>query len=116
MKKILSILLMIICFFSISGCQNEARVNIEDAVYGIDITFRKEDNGSNFTDKTYWDIKYFVNHEKIDLSTANRVEIKTYIPKYDNHSNLGTYAKTFYASIPEDVAPEKENNKKNGKK
>ena len=81
MKKILSILLMIICFFSISGCQNEARVNIEDAVYGIDITFRKEDNGSNFTDKTYWDIKYFVNHEKIDLSTANRVEIKTYIPK-----------------------------------
>ena len=110
MKKILSILLMIICFFSISGCQNEARVNIDDAVYGIDITFRLVDTGSEWTKKTYWDIKYFVDHEKIDLSSANRVEIKTYIPKYDNYSNLGTYAKTFYASIPEDVTPEKDKN------
>ena len=73
MKKILSILLMIICFFTITGCQNEARVNIDDAVYGIDITFRLVDTGSEWTKKTYWDIKYFVDHEKIDLSSANRV-------------------------------------------
>lgn len=110
MKKIFTLLLLILCLFGITGCQNETRVDIERAVYGIDITFRLEDNGLSWQDKQYWDIKYYVDHEQFDLTTANSVELRTYIPTYDIHHNLNTYRKDFKGVIPDDVTPTKDNN------
>ena len=109
-KKLLQIQLFIVCLFTFNGCRNELEVDIEKSVVGIDITVLHEEYKDKFDYKNFWIIKYFVDPESFSVADANRIKIKTYIPKFDNYHETHTYGVTFNAIIPDDVEPTKDKN------
>ncbi|MBQ4272613.1 MAG: hypothetical protein IJB95_03060 [Clostridia bacterium] len=112
-KKVLLLILIFVLFasvFAFASCQNQLQIDIQNSIVGIpDITEKIVPGKESSDNKHYWVLKYYVDPAQFDLSTANSIKIKTWMPTYKG-SNLKTYQTTFTGIIPEDVAPTADKN------
>ena len=110
-KKVLLLILIFVLLasaFAFASCQNQLEIDIEQSIVGLpDITERVDDSFAKT--KRYWVLRYYVDPAQFDLSTANSVKIKTWMPTYKG-SDLKTYQTTFTGIIPDDVAPTTDKN------
>ena len=106
-KKLTTILLILVllvgCLFTFASCQNETEIDIERAILGIDITLEYVTDKHGLQHAENWIVKYYVDPALFDLSTANRLKLRTYLA-------TDIPAKIFTPKIPDDVAPTAENN------
>lgn len=112
-KKVLLLILIFVLVasvFAFASCQNQLQIDIEQSIVGIpDITEKIVPGKESSDNKHYWVLKFYVNPAEFDLTTANSVKIKMYMPTYKG-GKLSSYPKTFTGIIPEDVAPTADKN------
>lgn len=112
-KKVLLLFLifvLVVSAFSFASCQNQLQIDIEKSIVDLpDITEKIIKGEESSQDKRYWVLKYYVDPADFDLSTANSIKIKTWMPTYKS-GKLRTYQTTFTGIIPDDVAPTADKN------
>ena len=102
---LLTVVLLVTCLFTFASCQNETEIDIKNAIVGIDITLQYVSDKDGLQHAESWIVKYFVDPAQFDLSTANRLNLQTYILM-----NGKVRGKVFTPKIPDDVAPTEANN------
>ena len=112
-KKVLLLILIFVLVasvFAFASCQNQLQIDIQNSIVGLpDITEKIVPGKESSDNKHYWVLKYYVDPAQFDLSTANSIKIKTWMPTYKG-SDLKTYQTTFTGIIPDDVAPTADKN------